>query len=188
MPVVSAIGHEQDTPLLDFVADVRASTPTDAARRVVPDLLEQLEIVESSRTRALRAITSLLDTQRHRLARLAAHPGLKDPMYIVDQQNELLTAQRIRFNKSLAHQLQLASTGTDHLRSQLRAFSPAATLERGYAIVFDEANHVLRDPNSVDAGDRLTIRLAPGDVPAIVTSPTLVSTKTHQPDAQTKEN
>lgn len=175
IPVVSAIGHEQDSPLLDFVADVRASTPTDAARRIVPDVNEQRELIATNQLRTMRAITTMLDTQGHRIARLAAHPGLQDPMYIVDQQRELVTSNRIRFNKSLAHQLQLASTGTKNLRTQLRAFSPAATLERGYAIVFDEAEQIVRDPARVGPGDRLRIRLADGDVPAIATDPQVVA-------------
>ncbi|NQU38289.1 MAG: exodeoxyribonuclease VII large subunit [Actinobacteria bacterium] len=191
VPVVSAIGHEQDSPLLDFVADVRASTPTDAARRVVPDVNEQRELIATSQLRTLRAISTLIDTEGHRLARLAAHPGLQDPMYIVDQQRELVTSNRIRFNKSLAHLLQLASTGTKNLSTQLRAFSPAATLERGYAIVFDEDAQIVRDPAQVGPGDRLRIRLADGDVPAIVTDPQIVAApndplkrpKTHDPHA-----
>jgi exodeoxyribonuclease VII large subunit len=171
IPVVSAIGHEQDTPLLDFVADVRASTPTDAARRIVPDVNEQRDILATRQLRTLRAISALLDSQTHRLARLAAHPGLQDPMYIVGQQRDILAVNRVRFNTSLAHQLQLASTGTKNLHTQLRAFSPAATLDRGYAIVFDEAEGIIRAPAQVAPGDRLQIRLADGDIPAIVTDP-----------------
>lgn len=167
-PIVSAIGHEQDAPLLDFVADVRASTPTDAAMRVVPDLDEQLELISRLRDRALRAVGGRLDREHSQIRQWAAHPGLADPSALIAAELQQLQDNRTRFTKSLAHQLQIASTTTEHLNAQLRAFSPAATLERGYAIVLKSDHEVVRHISEVQAGDSLTVRLADGHIPVVV--------------------
>ncbi len=108
-PIVSAIGHEQDAPLLDYVADVRASTPTDAAMRIVPDLEEQFELVRGLRDRSLRAVSGRLDREQSQIQRWAAHPGLADPSALIAAELQQIKDSRIRFAKSLAHHLQLAS-------------------------------------------------------------------------------
>ncbi len=171
-PIVSAIGHEQDTPLLDYVADVRASTPTDAAMQVVPSLREQFELIRGLRDRALRAISGRLDQEHIQVRAWASHPGLADPSAAVTAELERVRDSRTRFTKSLAHYLQLASTTTANLNTQLRAFSPAATLERGYAIVFNADNHVVRGTTDVRPNDQLTIRLADGSIGVTVTERT----------------
>lgn len=171
-PIVSAIGHEQDAPLLDYVADVRASTPTDAAMRVVPDLREQHELVRGLRDRALRAIGGRLDREHSQIRAWAAHPGLSDPSAMIMSELQYVQDSRTRFAKSLAHFLQLASTTTANLNTQLRAFSPAATLERGYAIVLDHNRNVVRESSQVTVNDYLDIRLADGHIGATVTEGT----------------
>ena len=171
-PIVSAIGHEQDAPLLDYVADVRASTPTDAAMRVVPDLSEQHQLITGLRDRALRAVGGRLERDHSQIRAWAAHPGLADPSAMITAELQYVKDSRTRFAKSLAHFLQLASTTTANLNTQLRAFSPAATLERGYAIVLDAHHHVVRDTSQVGANDHLDIRLADGHINAIVTEGT----------------
>lgn len=168
-PIVSAIGHEQDAPLLDYVADVRASTPTDAAMRVVPDLREQHELIRGLRERALRAVGGRLDREHAQVRAWAAHPGLADPSAMIAAEREHISASRTRFAKSLAHFLQLASTTTANLNTQLRAFSPAATLERGYAIVIDSNNHVVRSTEQINVDDHLDVRLADGRIGVTVT-------------------
>lgn len=171
-PLVSAIGHEQDAPLLDYVADVRASTPTDAAMRVVPDLTEQLDLIRGLRDRAMRATSGRLDREHSQIRAWAAHPGLADPSSMIATELQGIADRRIRFTKSLAHFLQLASTTTVNLNTQLRAFSPAATLERGYAIVLTPERHIVRNISDVNPNDQLEIRLADGHFGATVTERT----------------
>lgn len=167
-PIVSAIGHEQDAPLLDYVADVRASTPTDAAMRVVPDLREQAELIRGLRERSLRAVSGRLDREQSQIKQWAAHPGLADPSSVIANELQFVRDSRTRFAKSLAHHLQIASTTTENLSAQLRAFSPAATLERGYAIVLSEDHRVIRKTTDVSAGEDLLVRLADGQIPVVV--------------------
>jgi exodeoxyribonuclease VII large subunit len=167
-PIVSAIGHEQDTPLLDYVADVRASTPTDAAMRIVPDLEEQFELVHGLRDRSLRAVSGRLDREQNQIQRWAAHPGLADPSALIATEMQQVKDSRTRFAKSLAHHLQLASEKVVSLKAQLRTVSPAATLDRGYAIVLNQTHHVIRASTEVGEGELLTLRLADGQVPVTV--------------------
>ncbi len=169
-PIVSAIGHEQDSPLLDFVADFRASTPTDAAARIVPDLTEELADLSAMRQRALRAIDGRLRTEEHLIARIASHPGLADPSEMLTEQGEKVAAARDRCARALANLLQQASTSIEHLRTQLRTVSPAGTLERGYAIVTLADGRVLRQPDEVQPADQLEIRIHGGAIGATVTT------------------
>jgi exodeoxyribonuclease VII large subunit len=142
-PVVSAIGHEADAPLLDLVADVRASTPTDAGRRVVPDVRAELDGVAAARQRARAAVTVRIERER-RAAREA----------------------RERARAALAARLARAGDDIGHLRERVRALSPAATLARGYAVVQGPDGTVLRDPAQAPARTRLRIRLARGELAA----------------------
>lgn len=167
-PVVSAIGHEQDAPLLDFVADVRASTPTDAARLVVPDLDEQYDCIEALHTRLGRAITNRLDAEAHRLHRLAAHPGLTDPSQLIKQEADQVDVCRLRAAKSLAHTLQLATSSLDNLRGHLRAYSPQATLDRGYSIVLDSERRLVRSRRDAVPGETITVKVSDGEFESIV--------------------
>ena len=159
-PVVSAIGHEQDNPLLDLVADVRASTPTDAARRVVPDVAEQLALVRQHRARARRALAGRLDRERSWLADVRSRPVLSDPLREIDRREESVTALAERARRSFAAGLQRASDDVGHLSGRLLALSPAATLRRGYAIVQTRDGHVVRRAADVTAGQRLMVRFA----------------------------
>lgn len=168
-PVVSAIGHETDIPLLDYVADVRASTPTDAAKRIVPDLAEELRLIALARQRLDRAVTGLLDREQHRLDAIRSRPVLARPHVMIDQQANEVTALRDRAARSLDHKLAAASGDLRHTLARLRALSPAATLDRGYAIVQRADGHVVRAPSDVAKGDDLRVRLASGDLSAQVT-------------------
>ncbi|MDI5941740.1 exodeoxyribonuclease VII large subunit [Micromonospora sp. DH15] len=134
-PVVSAIGHETDAPLVDYVADVRASTPTDAAKRVVPDLAEELRLIRQARQRVERAVRNLVDREAHRLDGLRSRPVLARPQVMVEQRAADVTALRQRAGRTLHHRLGAAQDELRHTLARLRALSPAATLERGYAIV-----------------------------------------------------
>jgi exodeoxyribonuclease VII large subunit len=159
-PVVSAIGHEQDTPLLDLVADVRASTPTDAARRVVPDVAEQLALVAQHRARARRALVGRLDREGSWLADMRSRPALADPLREIDRCEEQVTALTERARRSFAAGLERAYDDVRHIGDRLLALSPAATLRRGYAIVQRPDGRVVRRAADVAAGDMLMVRFA----------------------------
>jgi exodeoxyribonuclease VII large subunit len=165
-PVLSAIGHETDTPLVDFVADLRCSTPTDAAKRVVPDLAEEHRLVRLARSRLDRAVTHLLDRERQRLAAVRSRPVLARPETMLDGRQEQVGALRERARRCLDHRLDRAATELGHTRSRLRSLSPAATMDRGYAIVQTADGTVVRDPAQLTTGDRLRLRLAGGEAAA----------------------
>jgi exodeoxyribonuclease VII large subunit len=161
-PVVSAIGHEQDVPLLDLVADVRASTPTDAARRVVPDVAEQIALVAQSRARVRRALSGRLDRESAWLADMRSRPVLDDPLREIDRRQELLTTLTERARRGFIAGLDRAADDVAHVRGRLIALSPAATLRRGYAIVQRQDGHVIRRAADVVAGESLIVRFADG--------------------------
>lgn len=163
-PVVSAIGHETDAPLLDYVADLRASTPTDAAKRIVPDLAEERLIVEQARRRLDRAVLTLIDRETHRLEAFRSRPSLARPETLVEQRAAEVTGLRDRATRSLEHRLRRADDELRHTLARLRALSPAATLERGYAIVQRADGHVVRATAEVATGDVLRVRLADGEL------------------------
>ena len=159
-PVVSAIGHEQDTPLLDYVADVRASTPTDAARRVVPDIGEQLAIIAELRSRARRQLAGRLDREAAWLADIRSRPVLANPIAELDRRHEQVLALAERARRCLASSLDRAGADLTHTRARLVALSPAATLGRGYAIVQRADSTVVRSARDVTTAEPLLIRLA----------------------------
>jgi exodeoxyribonuclease VII large subunit len=159
-PVVSAIGHEQDTPVLDNVADVRASTPTDAARRVVPDVAEQLALIGQLRGRARRYLAGRLERETSWLAAIRSRPALANPVREIDRQQELTAGLIERARRSLSARLDRAADDVSHTRARLIALSPAATLRRGYAIVQSADGAVVRSAAQVAPGDPLTLRFA----------------------------
>lgn len=170
-PLVSAIGHEQDCPLVDSVADVRASTPTDAAKLVVPDVAEQQALVDALARRSSRAIHARLDRERAIVTSLCSRPVLADPGAGLKQRSQQIGDLRDRSRRCLRHLLDRAGDDLRHRQERVRALSPAATLERGYAVVQRADGSVLRDPAAVVAGEDLTLRLAGGALPATAGSP-----------------
>ncbi|BCJ42896.1 exodeoxyribonuclease 7 large subunit [Actinoplanes ianthinogenes] len=169
-PVVSAIGHETDTPLLDYVADLRASTPTDAAKRIVPDLADELRLIGQARQRLDRAVLSMIDREEHRIEAWRSRPVLARPETLVEQRSDEVVALRDRAGRSLEHRVRRADDELRHTLARLRALSPLATLERGYAIVQRGDGHVVRAAGEVGEGDPLRVRLAEGSVTAVVTA------------------
>ncbi|WP_305785086.1 exodeoxyribonuclease VII large subunit [Symbioplanes lichenis] len=163
-PVVSAIGHETDAPLLDYVADLRASTPTDAAKRIVPDLEEESRLIEHARRRLDRAVLTQIDRETHRLEAWRSRPVLARPETLIDQRSAEVGALRDRATRSLDHRVRRADDELRHTLARLRALSPAATLERGYAIVQRADGHVVRSAAEVSPGDQLRVRLAEGEL------------------------
>jgi exodeoxyribonuclease VII large subunit len=166
---VSAIGHETDSPLVDFVADARASTPTDAAKRLVPDLRDELRLIGQARHRLKRALGHMIDREQHRLDALRSRPSLAKPHAILDQHQAEISGWRDRATRCLRHRLDRADDGLNHTTARLRALSPAATMQRGYAIVQRADGAVVRAPAEVGAGDPLRIRVAGGELKANVT-------------------
>jgi exodeoxyribonuclease VII large subunit len=165
-PVVSAIGHDVDTPLLDLVADVRASTPTDAASCIVPDVEDELAALARSRERLDQAIVQRLEREQAALRALRSRPVLADPHTVVDVRAREVDLAVHRARQSLATRLDRAADQVQHLRAQVRALSPAATLDRGYAVVQRADRIVVRSPDDVATGERLRVRVAGGEFTA----------------------
>src|SRR5215475_5375847 len=159
-PVVSAIGHEQDSPLLDYVADLRASTPTDAAKRIVPDVAEQLALVTQLRDRGRRSMRGWLDRERAWLGAVRSRPALADPVREIERQAEQVDALVRRARQSVDGSLARAGDDIAHTRARLLALSLVATLRRGYAIVQHADSAVVRAASEVSPGERLTVRFA----------------------------
>jgi exodeoxyribonuclease VII large subunit len=162
-PVVSAIGHDVDTPLLDFVADLRASTPTDAAKRIVPDVTEQRAAVDQTRQRIWRALTSRVHTERRLLVSLRSRPVMADPRAMITARSQELDALTGRARQRVQANVHRAVDQIDHLRAQVRALSPLATLERGYAVVQHADGRIVTDRGDVEADELLRIRVARGE-------------------------
>ncbi|MER7542522.1 exodeoxyribonuclease VII large subunit [Spirillospora sp. NPDC127506] len=168
-PVVSAIGHEQDSPILDLVADVRASTPTDAAKKTVPDVREQLQLVRQLRDRGRRCLSGAVERELAWLKAVRSRPALADPVREIERQAEQVAALRDRARRCLSGALDRAGDELSHTRARLLALSPAATLDRGYAIVQREDGAVVREPAAVGDGEHLRVRLAGGHLGVAVT-------------------
>jgi exodeoxyribonuclease VII large subunit len=170
-PIVSAIGHEKDSPLLDLVADYRASTPTDAAKRVVPDITEEIAMITAFKDRARRRLVNLIDLESTRITNFMARPVMKDPMVLVSSRAEVIAALKDRSNRSFAARLKLAKEELKQIKARVRALSPQATLDRGYSVVQLSNGEILTDPKRLKAGEQLRMRLAKGEAAATANGP-----------------
>jgi len=169
-PIVSAIGHEKDSPLLDLVADFRASTPTDAAKRVVPDINEEIDLIGKLRDRASRFMRNMIELESSKIANLAARPVLRDPAVMITSRLEIITGLRDRSIRSFQGRLAIAQEELQQVTARVRALSPQATLDRGYAVVQLADGSIARESAALKDGERLRIRLAQGETSAMVTS------------------
>lgn len=171
-PVVSAIGHEPDSPLLDHVADVRCSTPTDAGKRVVPDMAEETARIRQLRDRARRALHGWVDRERRLLDSLRSRPVLADPLGPLSRLAHDVEGLRERGQRAILTGLTTAERELAATRSRLTTLGPAATLARGYAVVqrigADGTTAVLRSVRDAPAGTQLRVRLGDGAVHATV--------------------
>jgi exodeoxyribonuclease VII large subunit len=178
-PVLSAIGHEQDTPLLDHVADVRCSTPTDAGKRVVPDLAEETARVTQLRDRARRALHGWVDRERRLLVALRSRPVLSDPLTPLGQRSVQVNGLVERARRAVSSRVAAERSALDHTRARLTTLGPAATLARGYAVVQrvdpDGSPRVLRSTDEAPEGTRLRVRVSDGAVHATVSGETSAS-------------
>ena len=166
-PIVSAIGHENDQPLLDLVSDLRASTPTDAAKRVVPDVVEERKNIRTALDRINFRILSYLDTQIQLIKSIVSRPVLASPFGFVDGQADQLSQLKKRLGEILDWRLTKASGELGQLVSTVRALSPKLTLERGYAVITDEKGAILRE---VSSGQDFQVQLAKQEIMATAKS------------------
>lgn len=175
-PVVSAIGHENDQPLLDHVADVRASTPTDAGKRVVPDVHEERLRLGQARAALDRAVGSLIEREQQGLATVRSRPVLSQPDGMILVREEDLDRWRTRAWTATNSLTLRAQESVAQMRARVRALSPQQTLDRGYAVVQTKDGSVLTDASRAQVGQQLTVRLAAGELGVDVTG-----TSTRQP-------
>jgi exodeoxyribonuclease VII large subunit len=174
-PVVSAVGHEPDNPLCDLVADLRAATPTDAAKRVVPDTVTELALVGELRQRSAQALRNWVAREHRTLAQLRSRPVLADPLRTVTQRREEVERARAAVRRDINRLVVAESDRIGHLAARLATLGPAATLARGYAVVQTitaDGADILRTTGEAPAGARLRIRVSDGAVGATSTGPT----------------
>jgi len=162
-PIVSAIGHEQDAPLLDLVADVRASTPTDAARRVVPSLFEEIDYVAQLTNRLEKKMYSIIELEISKVTALLSRPVMKDPSTIVSTKVDEVRTLQNDCKKAVASLLREAKIEVREIKARIAALSPLSTLKRGYAVV-QKNGKVLLDAKDVSQLDELNVVLAKGEL------------------------
>jgi exodeoxyribonuclease VII large subunit len=167
-PIVSAIGHEKDAPLLDLVADFRASTPTDAAKRVVPDIAQEISEIQKIRDRMYRRFVSTIDYELNQIAQLRNRPVMKDPKVMVTVRRDEIKAWRDRSIRSFASILEIEKKELKGVKAHLRSLSPQSTMDRGYAVVQLDNGTIVRDASKMKAGTSLRIRVAKGETRATV--------------------
>ncbi len=161
-PLISAIGHEGDAPLLDLVADYRASTPTDAARRAVPDHREEAHQIHHLRTLASTAVGRVLARERELLHLLTSRPVLQTPTATIDNQMAGLQRATDRMRQSAINYLGRQEAEVAQLTGTLTALSPVGTLQRGYAILRTPDGEVVRNAADLKSGLLLEGMLARG--------------------------
>lgn len=181
-PLVSAIGHEPDVPLLDLVADVRASTPTDAAKRIVPDVAEEQLGLAQARDRARSAIIALIDQEQRALDAVRTRPVLAHPVSLIHAEQDRLDDNTLRLRRCLSHVLERSNDEVAHQLARVRALSPLATLERGYAIAQLADGTVIQRQGQLDHGISFRLRVHDGRVHATSDGP---DTTHHEPDQET---
>jgi exodeoxyribonuclease VII large subunit len=162
-PIVSAIGHEQDAPLLDLVADVRASTPTDAAKKVVPSLIEEIERTEVLVNRLRQRMNSIIDIEIGKISALMTRPVIKDPMTLISIRDEEIRLLESDSRKALTALVKDERSAIKELKAQVTALSPLATLKRGYAVVQKKGKAVI-NAKDVTTTDQLEVTLAKGQI------------------------
>jgi len=165
-PIVSAIGHENDGPLLDLVADLRASTPTDAAKRVVPDVALERAGIEDALARMVNRIAFFIHNQSNLISQIRTRPIMANPFGFIDEKTGELERAVDELRGELVLQLDRAEAKLEADRGVLRSLSPQGVLDRGYSVVRDEAGHVIQDPAKVKPKQKLNIRLAKGELEA----------------------
>jgi exodeoxyribonuclease VII large subunit len=165
-PIVSAIGHENDRPLTDEVADVRASTPTDAAKLIVPDVIEERKKISQALERISLRVVGFVQNQIELISGIRSRPILANPFTLVDERALQISQLELSLSSQLRNTLEKQQLLVTGLRGQVRVLSPKLTLDRGYAVVRDKDGHVLTEPKQAKSGQKLRITLAGGDLGA----------------------
>ena len=169
-PVVAAIGHEEDRPLIDYVADYRASTPTDAARKIVPDVLQEIADLRNSWARIRTLVLTNLHRLEQQLELTKNRPALASPATLIEQRRKDNSAIRTSIYVQVLNFIKLESSHVKGASATLRALSPQGTLERGFAIVRTKSGEIVRTVNSVPAGTSVKIRFADGETSAEISA------------------
>jgi exodeoxyribonuclease VII large subunit len=174
-PVVSAVGHEPDNPLCDLVADLRAATPTDAAKRIVPDTAAEQHLINDLRRRSAQALRNWVGREERVLAQLRSRPVLAEPLAALAARAEEIHRARSAVRRDITRLIDIQAERVGHLSARLATLGPAATLARGYAVVqtvdADGAAAVLRSVGDAPAGSRLRVRVGDGAIAAMSEGP-----------------
>ena len=165
-PIVSAIGHEKDAPLLDLVADWRASTPTDACKRVVPDLAEELKKISNLQDRSYRYLASMISHEFSAISAVKSRPIFRDPLVMVSSRAEQITNLQMRSMRAMENELAIGAEELESLKVGIRTLSPQSTLDRGYAVVLTADGEIVRKASMLAPGDHISIKVAEGVVAA----------------------
>jgi exodeoxyribonuclease VII large subunit len=170
-PVISAVGHEPDNPLCDLVADLRAATPTDAAKKVVPDTAAEQRLVDDLRRRSAQALRNWVSREQRALAQLRSRPVLAEPLTALDTRADEVHRARAAVRRDVKRLVAAETERIGHLAARLATLGPAATLARGYAVVQTvqaaKPTGVLRSVDDAPPGTRLRVRVADGAVAAV---------------------
>jgi exodeoxyribonuclease VII large subunit len=170
-PVVTAIGHEPDNPLCDLVADVRAATPTDAAKRIVPDATAERVLLADLRRRSARALRTWVHREQQAIAQLRSRPVLAEPLAALTARADEIHRASAAARRDITRLISTETERVGHLSARLTTLGPAATLARGYAVVqtvpASGSATVLRSFHDAPAGTRLRIRVADGAITTV---------------------
>jgi exodeoxyribonuclease VII large subunit len=165
-PIVSAIGHENDRPLTDEVADVRASTPTDAAKLIVPDVIQERKNIRQALDRIGLRVVGFVQNQVELIMGIRSRPILANPFTLVDERALQVSQLELSLSSHVKNTIERQQLMVTGLRGQVRALSPKLTLDRGYAVVRNLEGNVLTNPKQTKAGQKLRITLSGGDLGA----------------------
>ncbi|AXN46298.1 Exodeoxyribonuclease 7 large subunit [Mycobacterium marinum] len=171
-PVISAVGHEPDNPLCDLVADLRAATPTDAAKKAVPDTAAEQRLVADLRQRSAQALRNWVSREQRALTQLRSRPVLADPLKSLITRSDEIQRARSALRRDVSRLISTETENIGHLGARLATLGPAATLARGYAVVqtvsaAGQPMEVLRSVDGAPAGTRLRVRVGDGAVTAV---------------------
>ena len=174
--MVSAVGHEPDNPLCDSVADLRAATPTDAAKKIVPDTAAEQHLLDDLRRRSAQALRNWVAREQRALAQLRSRPVLAEPLAALRVRAEEIHRARSAVRRDITRLVDVEAERVGHLSARLATLGPAATLARGYAVVqtvpTDGSPAVLRSVDDAPAGTKLRVRVADGAIAAVSEGPT----------------
>ena len=163
IPIISAVGHETDTTLCDFAADLRAATPSAAAEAAVPDTVALLKQLSGIGFTLKTAMETTLNTAKLRLERAKNNPAMKSPLYQIQQSAQGLDMLMQRMNSAYATLISANNARLQTAVAALHTLSPLAVLCRGYALAYKE-NELIKSVLQVESGDEITLRLADGSL------------------------